>query len=149
LISSACTSGAAAIKVTREHIKMPAYPHCLLVLPVALLLAACGTEGELEVVPRCPGPALGLDGDWFGTMEDEDGTLFTLAWEICGDRIVRETISGISGGIVGSLRYQGSGSFSAMLSDGTRLLMLTDPARRHRRQPGQPRHCGRAAQRRS
>jgi hypothetical protein len=110
---------------------MPAYPRCLLLLPVALLLTACGTEGELEVVPRCQGPALGLDGDWFGTMEDEDGTLFTLAWEICGDRIVRETISGISAGTVGSLRYQGSGSFSATLSDGTRLLMLTDPARRH------------------
>jgi hypothetical protein len=103
------------------------------IAPLALLLvllSACRVEGELAA-PACPGPSLGLDGDWFGTMEDEDGTLFTLEWRICGERISRELLSGINGGMTGWLNGDGLATFSGQLADGTELRIVASTDRRH------------------
>lgn len=101
----------------------------LLGMLAALGLTACGDEDRL--VAECTGPSLGLDGTWFGAMEDDDGTLFTLEWRVCGDTISREAISGVNAGINGWLRRVGPDLFAAELSDGTALRLLTDPQRRY------------------
>jgi hypothetical protein len=72
-----------------------------ILLSALLALAAC--DSERVVVVECQGPNLGLDGTWFGAMEDDGGDLFTLEWHICGDRITREVISGFSSGVSGRL----------------------------------------------
>lgn len=96
------------------------------------LLALAGCDSETTVVEyRCAGPDLGLDGNWFGAMEDDTGTLFTLQWEICGDRIVREAIGGFSSSVTGRLWPTGQGTWRGTLSDGTGFRMLTDTSRRH------------------
>lgn len=96
------------------------------------LLALAGCDSETKVVEyRCTGPDLGLDGRWFGAMEDETGALFTLEWEVCGDRIVRETIGGFSSSVTGRLWQTGPGAWRGTLSDGTELRMLGDSARHH------------------
>lgn len=97
-----------------------------LALVAITALAACD-----ESEPRCSGPDLGLDGTWFGAMEDEGGVLYTLEWRICGDTIAREAIGGISVGATGSLRPAGTGVWRGALSDGTQFRMLTDPTRLH------------------
>jgi hypothetical protein len=100
-------------------------------LLVALLaLAGCNSETEIVVVD-CLGPDLGLDGAWYGAMEDDTGTLFTLEWEICGDRIVRESVGGFTSGVTGRLWQAGAGAWRGTLSDGTDFRVLTDAARRH------------------
>ena len=99
----------------------------LLLICVLPFLAACGSESR----PACEGPDLGLDGIWFGAMEDDEGTLFTMEWHICRSTITREIISGFSSGVTGSLRNDGSGRWSGILSDGTEFRMLTDRTRGH------------------
>jgi hypothetical protein len=99
----------------------------LLLLCALPLLAACDTESR----SACEGPNLGLDGAWFGAMEDDDGTLFTMEWRICRATITREIISGFASGVTGTLRNDGGGQWSGTLSDGTEFRMLTDPARSH------------------
>ena len=96
-----------------------------------LALAGCDSETERDPVASCTGPDLGLDGAWFGAMEDDTGTLFTLEWRVCGDEIAREVVGGFSSGVTGQLWQTGPGVWRGALSDGTELRMLTDPARRH------------------
>jgi hypothetical protein len=110
---------------------MPATAKIGILLTALLALAACGGERERVVVVDCPGPDLGLDGTWFGAMEDDGGDLFTLEWRICGDTITREIVSGFSTGISGRLWQTGPGAWRGRLSDGTEFHMLTDPGRRH------------------
>ena len=102
-----------------------------ILLTALLALAACDSERERVVVVDCPGPDLGLDGIWFGAMEDDGGDLFTLEWRICGDSIAREIVSGFSSGVSGRLWQTGPGAWRGLLSDGTEFHMLTDPGRRH------------------
>jgi hypothetical protein len=109
---------------------MPATVKIGLVLTALLALAACGGD-ERVVVIDCPGPDLGLDGIWFGAMEDDGGDLFTLEWRICGDRITREIVSGFSTGVSGELWQTGPGAWRGRLSDGTDFRMLTGPGRHH------------------
>jgi hypothetical protein len=111
---------------------MPAKLKIGTVLLALLALAGCGSETTTVVVePRCAGPDLGLDGLWFGAMEDDSGTLFTLEWEVCGDRIAREVISGLGSSVTGRLWQTGPGAWRGVLSDGTELWMLTSRSRRH------------------
>jgi hypothetical protein len=100
-----------------------------ILLTALLALAAC--RDESVVVIDCPGPDLGLDGIWFGAMEDDGGDLFTLEWRICGDRITREIVSGFSSRVTGRLWQSGPGAWRGRLSDGTDFRMLTGPGRRH------------------
>jgi hypothetical protein len=102
-----------------------------ILLTALLALAACDSERERVVAVDCPGPDLGLDGIWFGAMEDDGGDLFTLEWRICGDRITREIVSGFSSGIRGQLWQTGAGAWRGRLSDGTQFHMLTGPGRHH------------------
>ncbi len=96
------------------------------------LLALAGCDSETTVVEYgCPGPDLGLDGRWFGAMEDDTGALFTLEWEICGDYIARETIGGFSSSVTGQLWETGPGTWRATLSDGTEVRILGNAARHH------------------
>jgi hypothetical protein len=95
------------------------------------LLALAGCDSETEARHYCTGPDLGLDGTWFGAMEDDAGTLFTLEWRVCGDEITREIVGGFSSGVRGQLWQTGPGVWHGALSDGTEFRMLTDPARRH------------------
>lgn len=110
---------------------MPATAKIGILLTALLALAACDSEREHVVVVDCPGPNLGLDGTWFGAMEDDGGDLFTLEWRICGDRITREVISGFSSGVSGRLWQTGPGAWRGRLNDGTEFHMLTGPGRRH------------------
>lgn len=96
-----------------------------------LALAGCDDDDGHETAHYCTGPDLGLDGTWFGAMEDDTGTLFTLEWRVCGDEIAREIVGGFSSGVTGQLWQTGPGAWRGVLSDGTELRMLTDPARRH------------------
>lgn len=100
-----------------------------ILLTALLALAAC--DSERVVVVECQGPNLGLDGTWFGAMEDDRGDLFTLEWHICGDRITREVVSGLSSGVSGRLWQAGPGAWRGRLSDGTEFQMLTNPGRNH------------------
>jgi hypothetical protein len=102
-------------------------------LLVALLaLAGCnsGTATGVVVV-ECTGPDLGLDGHWYGAMEDDTGALFTLEWQVCGDRITGEFVNGFASSVSGRLWPTGAGTWEGRLSDGTMLRLLADPARRH------------------
>jgi hypothetical protein len=99
-------------------------------LLAALALAGCTEETEVIVV-ECTGPDLGFDGRWYGAMEDDTGTLFTLEWQVCGDRITREYVNGFPSGISGQLWQTGAGTWEGRLSDGTWFRLLADPARRH------------------
>jgi hypothetical protein len=110
---------------------MPATAKIGILLSALLALAACGTEREHVVIVECTGPNLGLDGNWFGAMEDDNGDLFTLEWRICGDRITGEFISGFSSGVGGRLWQTGAGAWQGRLSDGTEFRMLTSPGRFH------------------
>lgn len=92
------------------------------------LLAACVRD---DPVHTCRGPDLGLDGTWFGAMEDDLGTLFTLEWRICGSRIVKHRLSGTDYGISGRLEVEAPGVYQARLSDGSQARLLTDPGRRY------------------
>ena len=109
---------------------MPAHLKIVTLLLALLALAGCDTETTVVEV-GCTGPNLGLDGHWFGAMEDDTGALFTLEWEICGDRIVRETIGGFSSTVGGRLWQTGPGTWRGTLSDGTSLRMLTDAGLQH------------------
>lgn len=102
-----------------------------ILLAALLALAACGSERERIIIVDCPGPDLGLDGVWFGAMEDDGGDLFTLEWRICGDTITREIIGGFSSGVSGQLWQTGPGAWRGQLSDGTEFHMLTSPGRYH------------------
>jgi hypothetical protein len=95
------------------------------------LLALAGCSDETEVVVIDCGPDLGFDGRWYGAMEDDTGTLFTLEWEICGDRIVREYVNGFASSVSGRLWQAGAGTWGGRLSDGTTLRLLTDPVQEH------------------
>lgn len=95
------------------------------------LLALAGCNEERVVVVECAGPDLGLDGTWFGAMEDGGGDLFTLEWQICGDAITGEVVSGFGSGVSGRLWQAGPDTWQGRLSDGTEFHLLTDPARRH------------------
>jgi hypothetical protein len=110
---------------------MPATAKIGILLTALLALAACDSERERVVVGDCSGPDLGLDGIWFGAMEDDGGDLFTLEWRICGDRITREFVSGFSTGVSGRLWQTGPGAWRGRLSDGTQFHMLTGPGRYH------------------
>lgn len=101
-----------------------------ILLTALLALAACRSE-QVVLVVDCGGPDLGLDGTWFGAMEDDGGELFTLEWRICGDLITREVIGGFSSGVSGRLWQTGPGAWRGRLSDGTEFRMLTSPGRRH------------------
>jgi len=95
-------------------------------------LAGCDSEVDVIVVDvECTGPDLGFDGRWFGAMEDDAGTLFTLEWEVCGDRITREYVNGFASSVSGDLWQTGAGTWEGQLSDGTWFRLLADPARRH------------------
>jgi hypothetical protein len=109
---------------------MAAYLRTGALLAVLLALAGCNSETEVVVVD-CLGPDLGLDGAWYGAMEDDSGALFTLEWEICGERIVRESVGGFASGVSGRLWPAGPGTWHGTLSDGTQLRVLADGARRH------------------
>ena len=110
---------------------MPATAKIGLLLTALLALAACDDRHEEVVVIGCAGPDLGLDGTWFGAMEDGGGDLFTLEWRICGDRITGEFISGFGSGLSGRLWPAGPGAWQGRLSDGTEFHLLTDPGRGH------------------
>jgi hypothetical protein len=99
-------------------------------LLLVLLLAGCDSE-TVVVEYHCTGPDFGLDGNWFGVMEDDTGTLFTLEWEVCGDRITREVVGGFSSAVTGRLWPTGPGAWRGRLSDGTEFRMLADASRRH------------------
>ena len=100
-----------------------------ILLAAMLALAACDSE-EIIIV-ECPGPNLGLDGTWFGALEDDGGDLFTLEWRVCGDRITREVVSGFSTGVSGRLWQAGPGTWRGRLSDGTEFHLLTDAGQYH------------------
>jgi hypothetical protein len=100
----------------------------LALLLLAPLLSAC-VDNETD--RSCRGPDLGLDGVWFGAMEDDLGSLFTLEWQVCGSRIIRHRLSGADYGLTGSLAREAPGVYRARLSDGSEARLLTDPARRH------------------
>jgi hypothetical protein len=102
-----------------------------ILLTALLALAACNDDRERIVIVDCAGPDLGLDGTWFGAMEDDGGDLFTLEWRICGDTITREIVGGFSSGVTGRLWQTGPGAWRGRLSDGTEFHMLTGPGRRH------------------
>jgi hypothetical protein len=110
---------------------MPATAKIGILLTALLALAGCGNEHEQVVIVDCPGPNLGLDGAWFGAMEDDGGDLFTLEWRICGDRITGEFISGFRSGVGGRLWQVGPGAWQGRLSDGTQFDVLTSPGRLH------------------
>ncbi|WP_018231151.1 hypothetical protein [Thioalkalivibrio thiocyanodenitrificans] len=97
---------------------------CVLLLP---LLSACVEDTKVR---GCHG-VLGLDGTWFGAMEDDAGSLFTLEWRICDDHIVRHRLSGSDFGITGYLLKEAHGVYRARFSDGSRARLFTDPGRRH------------------
>ncbi len=78
-----------------------------------------------------PPPTLGLDGTWFGAMEDADGTLFTLEWRIQGERLTREVIAGQSTGVRGDLWRVAPGQLEGRLSDGTWVRLLLSDTRDH------------------
>lgn len=99
----------------------------LLLLLVLPLLSACGVDDE----PACGSTPLGLDGTWFGAMEDDEGTLFTLEWRICGDRISAQRLSGVDYGVGGYLVRDGAGVYVAYLDDGTQSRLLTAPGLEH------------------
>jgi len=98
-------------------------------LLAGLALAGCSDETEVVVID-C-GPDLGFDGRWFGAMEDDTGALFTLEWEVCGDRITREYVNGFASSVSGRLWQTGAGTWEGRLSDGTGFRLLADPARGH------------------
>ncbi|NGX16072.1 hypothetical protein [Wenzhouxiangella sp. XN24] len=100
------------------------------VLLALVALAGCDSETEVIVVD-CVGPDLGFDGHWFGAMEDDTGALFTLEWQVCGDRITREAVNGFASSVSGQIWPTGTGTWEGRLSDGTWLRLLSDPARRH------------------
>jgi hypothetical protein len=108
---------------------MPASAKIGILLTALLALTAC--NDERVVIVDCPGPDLGLDGAWFGAMEDDGGDLFTLEWRICGDRITGEFVNDFSSGVSGRLWQTGPGAWRGRLSDGTEFHMLTDSGRRH------------------
>ncbi|TVQ49201.1 MAG: hypothetical protein EA371_03975 [Gammaproteobacteria bacterium] len=95
----------------------------------SLLLAGCRIEAGTGV--SHPSPTLGLDGTWFGAMEDADGTLFTLEWRIQGERLTREVIAGQSSGVRGDLWRVGPGQLEGLLSDGTWVRLLISGDREH------------------
>jgi hypothetical protein len=97
---------------------------CVLLAP---LLSACVAEDR----PRGCHGKLGLDGVWFGAMEDDQGSLFTLEWRVCGDRIVRYRLSGVDFDAGGRLVREAPGVHRARLGDGTRVRLFTAPGRRH------------------
>ncbi len=99
----------------------------LVLLLLVPLLSACGEEVDLA----CGSTPLGLDGTWFGAMEDDQGTLFTLEWRICGDRISGQSLSGIDYGIGGHLVRDAPGVYVAYLDDGSEARLLTAPGRDH------------------
>ena len=99
-------------------------------LLAALALAGCQDETEVVVI-ECTTPDIGFDGRWFGAMEDDTGALFTLEWQVCGDRITREYVNGFASSVSGRLWQTGAGTFEGRLSDGTWFRLLADPARRH------------------
>jgi hypothetical protein len=101
-----------------------------ILLLATLGLAGCGSETTVIEV-HCTGPDLGLDGHWFGAMEDDSGALFTLEWEVCGDRITREIVGGLSSAVSGRLWQTRPGAWRGVLSDGTEFRMLTGASRRH------------------
>lgn len=94
----------------------------------AWLLAACGGSSPDN---RCDGPALGLDGRWFGTVEAGSGLLDSLEWQICGSEIIDERLSGIDFGITGTLESAGAGVFSLRFSDGARGWLIADDWQRY------------------
>lgn len=112
---------------------MPGHLKIGTVLLALLALAGCDSETEIEYVDEyaCAGPDLGLDGRWFGAMEDDTGTLFTLEWHVCGDEITREVVGGFASSVTGLLWSTGPNAWRGVLSDGTELRLLSDPARRH------------------
>jgi hypothetical protein len=110
---------------------MPATAKIGILLTALLALAGCGSEREHVVIVDCPGPNLGLDGTWFGAMEDDNGDLFTLEWNVCGDRITSEFISDFNSGVNGQLWQTGPGAWRGQLSDGTEFYLLTDAGRYH------------------
>ena len=110
---------------------MAAYLRTSALLLALLALAGCNSESEAVVVVECAGPDLGLDGSWHGAMEDDAGTLFTLEWEVCGDRVVREYVNGFASSVSGRFWPAGAGTWEGRLSDGTDFRLLGDPARRH------------------
>ena len=110
---------------------MPATAKIGILLTALLALAGCDDQHERVIVVDCPGPDLGLDGSWFGAMEDGGGDLFTLEWHICGDSITGEFVSGFSSGLSGRLWPDGPGAWQGRFSDGTEFHLLTDPGRRH------------------
>jgi hypothetical protein len=91
------------------------------------LLGACGGEEK----PRSCDGGLGLDGTWFGAMEDDLGSLFTMQWRVCDDRIVRQRISGVDYGTRGRLTWEAPGVYRTRFDDGTRARLLTDPSGRY------------------
>lgn len=97
----------------------------LLLVP---LLSACVEDDRTY---PCSGPDLGLDGTWFGAMEDDLGTLFTMEWRICGSGIVGHRLSGTDFGLTGHLASEAPGVYRAYLSDGSDARLLTDPGRRY------------------
>ena len=99
----------------------------LLLLLILPLLSACGSD-EADT---CGGVALGLDGTWFGALEDDQGSLFTLEWQVCGDRITRKRLSGPDYGLTGRLVREGGGVYVAYLSDGSTSRLLTAPGLNH------------------
>jgi hypothetical protein len=110
---------------------MPATAKIGILLTALLALAGCGSEREHVVIVDCPGPNLGLDGTWFGAMEDDNGDLFTLEWNVCGDRITSEFVSDFNSGVNGQLWQTGPGAWRGQLSDGTEFHLLTDAGRYH------------------
>lgn len=108
---------------------MPATAKLCILLTALLALAGC--DDERVVFVDCPGPDLGLDGRWFGTMEDDGGDLFTLEWHVCGDSITGEFVSDFNTGVSGRLWQTGPDAWRGRLSDGTEFHLLTDPERRH------------------
>ena len=94
----------------------------------AVLLAGCGGSSPDD---ECDGPALGLDGRWFGSVENASGLLDSLEWQICGSQIIDERLSGIDFGITGSLVAEGAGVYSLRFSDGVRGWLIADDRERY------------------
>jgi len=99
----------------------------LLLLLIVPLLSACGPDDA----EGCGAIPLGLDGTWFGALEDDQGSLFTLEWQVCGDRITRQRLSGQDFGVTGRLVHDGAGVYVVYLSDGSRSRLLTAPGLNH------------------
>lgn len=99
------------------------------------LIIACvalsGCRIEAGTGSTVPPPTLGLDGTWFGAMEDPDGTLFTLEWRIQGEHLIREVLAGQPSGARGELWRVAPGQLEGVLSDGTWVRLLVSGDRRH------------------